>query len=356
MFEEVELHGDAKIAEKVDFSWDSWSDLSFQKAFQYRHYGHLGFRPDLIRFRNQLDVSLFKSPTNSVILGNNNQLYSRGNFESAIGRDFVGDSALLAEVNRIKTLQDFLRQKGIIVLTVLTPNKMRAQFDDLPADHLETLKNFDSIANPTNYARFLHHAQQRQIDLIDLNPIFRHWLPKAEYPFFPNTGYHWTDFGATVGMDYLFTEMSRRSGKSYPRIQVDKYVNAPDGKTTDQDLAELLNVRFPPKVEGIYLPELADVQIPEAQKPRVLTISDSFWWKVYDQKIPHRYFKAGSPFWYYCDQVYVPGIEAPGSINNVDPVKAIEPVDFVLLMTNEGNLGEFDWACVEGILRRYAGK
>jgi hypothetical protein len=34
-------------------------------------------------------------------------------------------------------------------------------------------------------------------------------------------------------------------------------------------------------------------------------------------------------------------------------VKALAPIEFVLLMTNEGNLGEFDWGCISGILKRY---
>lgn len=350
---QAELHGDKKLGEKVEFSSNSWFNGEFQQDFRIRHYGHFGIRKSLIRMRNQIDYSIFQSPTNSVIIGNNGQLYSRGNFESRLGRDFVGDSILNAKVNRIKTFQNLMQQRGILVLTVITPNKMRVQPEDLPQDHLEAIENIDSIQHLSNYDRFLYYAQRSPLNLIDLNPIFKHWLPKAEYSFFPNTGYHWTDFGATIAMDYLLQEMGRYKGKVYPRIQVAEYLARPEGSSTDQDLAELLNISYPPKLQAVTIPRLAEIEIPESEKPHVLTISDSFWWKVYDQKIPHKYFSADSPFWYYCDEVYLNNRETASSINQVDPIQALGPMEFVLLMTNEGNLGEFDWGCIEGILKRF---
>ena len=358
-FSQKPLHGALIDSSVTSLSFKGWIGQSWQVAKRMEFYRDLGFRPDLVRLRSQLDYSAFNSPANTVIVGSKGQLYARGNYEAAIGMNFIGDSLVQNQMMRIKTIQNELSKLNKTLLTVITPNKLRTSPENLPKKYAipvtvsggQTAEKF-----PSNYNRFVHWAVKFEVDLVDFNPIFTAWKEKAEYPLFPNTGYHWSDFGALIACDQLIREMGTRTGQTFPNIRVSGIESSTLGRTTDKDLAELLNLIYTPALQPVGIPAVLPPLFPSDQpsgntenRPRVLVISDSFWWKVYDQGIQRDYFAPGSEFWYYCSEAYSPEWEGPKPIQDFDILAAIEKVDYVLLMANEGNLHELGWGFVDGL-------
>ena len=80
-----------------------------------------------------------------------------------------------------------------------------------------------------------------------------------------------------------------------------------------------------------------------------MIVSDSFWWKVYDQNIQRDYFGVGTEFWYYCSEAYSRNWEGPRPLKNYNVLKSLDQVDLVLLMANEGNLHELGWGFVDAL-------
>src|ERR1044072_452252 len=62
-------------AENVSFSTDKWWDGSYQEQKTKYYNDNMGFREDLVRLNNQLDISLFYKIHADAILGKNRFLF-----------------------------------------------------------------------------------------------------------------------------------------------------------------------------------------------------------------------------------------------------------------------------------------
>ncbi|MBQ4009656.1 MAG: hypothetical protein II604_03045, partial [Bacteroidales bacterium] len=103
-----------------------------------------------------------------------------------------------------------------------------------------------------------------------------------------------------------------------------------------------MNLMFPLKHNRIDNPIL---KFNEGYKPKVLAISDSYWWTVWawNVAIPQNIFSDGG-FWFYNKTIY----PERNPVQNVDEVnyrQEIEQQEFVLLLTTEAtnHLYPFDF-------------
>lgn len=347
---EKPLHGD--FPDKTELSWslESWLSRDFQKQAQQKTYAAMGFRPALIRLKNQIDFSLLGQTPGNVIEGKNQELYSKQNYLTAMGEDWVGDTVMQQRVLYLKVLQQFLKTKNTELFVYLTPNKLRAYPENLP----DGFRIPSGI--PNNYRSFLAAAETYKLEFRDLLLYLLSFKEQASHPVFPNTGYHWSDFGAAWGADLILRDLREKAHQPYPVIRFGEVQNSQTGTTTDQDLGESMNMLQDYPFKGVGLPQLDFNHTAFATKPRVLVISDSFWWKVWDLEIMHHHFAPGSAFWYYFDEAWSPDWKGKKKATDFDFLAEVEKADFVLLLTNEGNLYRFPFGFSENLIGLYQQK
>lgn len=130
----------------------------------------IGFRPYLIRLRNQLSFSLFRVARSSdIVVGEHDVLFQPGPIESYLGHDLLAEDEVRFRVRRLRAVQRDLGQRGVQLLFVLAPSKARFQPEDLPA------RLQPAPGTVTNYDRFVREMHADSVALLDLVPVFAHW-------------------------------------------------------------------------------------------------------------------------------------------------------------------------------------
>ena len=89
-FEEANLAGAFTVAPHPNLTWEGLRDNSYQPAFEQYLEDRIGFRPYLIRLRNQLSFSLFRVARSSdIVVGEHDVLFQPGPIESYLGHDLL---------------------------------------------------------------------------------------------------------------------------------------------------------------------------------------------------------------------------------------------------------------------------
>ena len=343
------LSGDFKKLSGNQFSFQRWYNGQFQHDAQTLAYQNQGMRPSLVRLHNQLSYSLFRDIPSINTLGKEGQIFSNRSCESALGRDFIGDSLIEQRILKLRVLQDYLAQsKNTRLLTIIAPSKPRVFPDKLPdnIDLEEVQKN--------NYQSFLELSAKYKLDLIDYNPLFKTLNDQTEHPLFPNTGYHWSDYGGLIGFDLLLQIMNERTPVQLERVYATAIRDTCSPRDSDTDLSERMNMLSNPvPFQCIGIPEIKYDHLADSLKPSVLVISDSYWWKIYRQELHQHHFAEDSHFWYYFDEAYSPKWEDAKKATEFPILEIIEKVDFVILVSHEGNLKDFPFGFGNELLRLY---
>lgn len=340
------LYGVENQQDSVALTAATWMDGSFQENFAFRQYRWMGFRPAMVRFRNQMDYWLYGETYRSVMVGKDGELFRRGSLNTWRGLDFVGQEKVDYHCRNTKILQDHMAGLGVRVLTVLTPTKLRCMPDGVSGYALD--RDYTN-----NYNRYVESMTRQGVDFVDLTPILAERINTDEHRLFPRTGTHWTDYGAALSADLLIREMEKRSGQDYANVEITALQRSAEMVDTDDDAGRLLNLLFELPSAEVDYPTLSFVRDTATRKPLVITIGDSFWWKVFNQRIPHEVFASGSQYRYYNYEVFSDQWEDAKYIGDFDLKRTVETADWLILFVNEGNLHRFPFDFVDQTLRLY---
>lgn len=343
IFPQRPLAGVEESAPKVAFSKSNWLDGSFQESFELRHYQWMGMRSSMVRLQNQLDYSLFGKLFKAIVQSDKGELFRRSSVDAFTGRDFVGRKQIEYHANHIAYLQQFLLLRDIRLLPVITPTKLRCMPDQLPNHDLQ-------VVGETNYAVYREELTRLGVGFLDLTEVLKAAVRENEHRVFPKTGTHWTDYGAIIGFQEILDRIEPGAGGESRGFEIMDYETIGEMRGTDSDAGDLLNLMFDPPVAAIDYPFLDFHKRPPLQRPKVLVISDSFWWKIYDQGLHGNSFAPGSQFRYYNWEVYSEDWEGAKLVSDFDLWKSVEEVDWVILCTNEANLHKFPFGFPDQLL------
>lgn len=329
------------------FTAKSWLSGEFQEQFNTATEEHIGFRPGLIRFKNQLDYSLFKKANASgVIVGRDNNLFESDYIRSFSGRDYLGDSYWEEKFDRLAKVADTLGKLGTRIAIVLEPGKGTFDQEYIPARFKRhTGKN-------TNYAAIRRLAEQKGIALLDLNQYFLDKKSTAAWPLFPKGGIHWSVGGMVMASDTLLAFIDRKLGIPVPDLVIDNVEFSDSLRDTDNDLVAIMNLAFEPEHPKMGYPVYHFRSPDSLAKPRVLVISDSFFFNILNAKVPAKAF-ANEAFWYYNKTIYPDSWSAPADTASVNILETVESMDLVLIMVTERFYHRFDWDFTDAMFTRY---
>lgn len=342
------LHGVYDLIDKPDlkwFTWKSWFNEKFQNSFNRSIEAHLGFKNILVRINNQLDYWLFrKSNTKNVIIGKSDCLYEEGYILDYTGRNFVGTDSLDRVLYKTKKIQDYLKDKrNIELIIVFEPGKASFYPEFIPKRYKPKNKSL------SNYEYLSQKCKILNINHIDLNSWFISIKDTSKYTLFPKYGVHWSTYGMYLAADTLIRFIENMSKTDLKNFKI-KYLNVTNNlKDVDFDIELTLNLIFQLPHETTAYPVIEYESEYNKKKPNVLTIADSYYWSIYNSKIPEQVFNYNE-FWYYNTTIY-PYIWGY-NVKYVDKSylkRNVEKFDIILVMTTELNTSKPFFGFIEDI-------
>ncbi len=343
IFHEKPLAGVEEVLDSIPLKDSTWLNGNFQANYVVRMYNWMGLRASMVRLRNQIDYSVFNEPYRSVMIGKDNELFGRGSVATLQGKDFAGWDMVKYHTEHTVILQNWLAQRQIALLTVLTPSKLQLMPEYLPDENLQ----FPGNSNYPAYAKSLQEANAYMIDFA--GPLKEWMATKKPHRIFPRTGTHWTDYGAALAADSIIHALERLHGKSFVRPQIKGFKTSMEMRDTDADAGDLLNLMWDLEPAPIDYPEL-QYATEGRLRPRVLVIGDSFWWKVYNLGIHKNCFASGSQYRYYNYEVFSDQWQGARFIDQFDLLQTITNVDAIILTVNTDNLHRYPFNFVDQAL------
>lgn len=302
-----------------------------------------GLSPLYIRLRNQLDYSLFGQPhANSVIVGKDGYLYEEQYIKSYYGEDFIGQDSIDTKVEKLKFIQKELEKQGKLVFVVIAPGKGTFYPEFIPEKYKTTQKT-------TNYQGYVKAFKKNNINYIDFNKHFLKLKKQTNNDpvLYPKTGIHWSQYAMYNALDSILTYIEKDRNYELTRFSLIEKEKSTDTRFKDNDIEQGLNLFFELDHLKMSYP-VFNFDEPKGQvKPTMLTISDSFYWQMYNLGISHQIFNEGK-FWFYNQTVHPESDNGSSfTTNRINLFEELQKREIVMLMATEANLHKFSFGFIE---------
>lgn len=343
------LDGDFILAKKPEFSWSDWYSGTFQTAFDRYLEDHIGFRDFFVRMTNQIDYSFYRTPhADGVVIGKEDQLYEFDYIREYTGGDFIGAENIDRKIRKLKFLQKYLKEeKNIDLVLVFEPGKASILPEFIP-DHY-----FEDQLPYRNYDWLLKKTKEYNVTFIDFDAYFKTLKGKTDFQLYPRYGIHWSIYGMTWAADSLVSYIEDLRQIDMPDVYLDSLQIEHKARRPDYDVGLTLNLlwRLPEK-EPLAYPVYNFENNPEKDKPMVLSVADSYYWNIYNTRIPSNLFK-NEAFWYFYAKVYPDSYHQTTHVNDLNIKKEIEKQEVIFLMVTGRFLHKFGWNFIEDAYRLY---
>lgn len=322
-FKVKKLNGVIVETDKPKWNYNNYKDLSYQTQLERYVSENFGFREPIIRLYNQYLWLYRKTYSADIVIGKDKWLYGErsiyDHYRQVVYDYADSNEAFLKKINtnieRLKRVQDILDQRGTKLFVLVCPSK-----DLLYPDHLPEGGQF-VMGDGIRAIEYVPNAfADNGINFLDLNAWFQQIKDTVDYPLFPKTGLHWSNIAAAHASDTIIQYMEWLTGKNMPNVKVGA---TRPGETVapDNDLEKLLNLMWPIKPNQNYYAKVEAVPDSTAQKLRLVTIGDSFFWNL-TQTMPMDELFESHPYWYYFNTVYF-----DPQYHNVKEISIIEELD-----------------------------
>lgn len=341
LIKEEPLAGFFKTHDAIALTPKTWFDGTFQTAFDANFNDSLGFHNTMIRIRNRVGYELFhKSGSKGVLLGKDDFMFEKDYIQAYYGEDYLGKNAILQEVSAVKKLQDELQRQGKTLIVVLAPGKADYHPEKIPKHWVS--ERTDS----TNYLQFSKILKKQGVNFIDLNQWFLEQKSNTPYPLYPPYGTHWSYYGMLHAADSIIRYTEQLTNQKLRHIVITKNEVDKKPRFTDFDLGSLMNMTGNPfKEHTLCYPVWHWSPDTNVQRPRLLVISDSYYWEIYNAGFQQQCF-TGS-FWYYNSTVYPDSYTKETLTPSLNIKAELDSVDIVMIMSTTIGLKTFSWDFVK---------
>lgn len=342
------LDGDFKVPERPVFSKTDWWSGQFQSAYQEYIENKTGFRKVLVRLNHQIDFSLFsEANAEGIVIGRNNNLFEKDYIRAYLGGDYIGDVAIDKKIRRLKFLQELLKKKGKDLILVFEPGKASYQSEDIPERFYRQYP-----PSKTNYQAFLESSVKYGIHYLDFNDWFKKMKPKTEHPLYANTGIHWSHYGMYLAADSLIRYLENLRGMDLAEMVLDRWEVSNEARGSEYDAARALNLLMTIRNQQLAYPVFHFEHYKEKKKISVLTVADSYYWNIYNTRLPLHLFN-NEAFWYFNAKVYPDTYHQPIFTESLNIIEEVEKQDVIFLMVTERFLYKFDWGFIDRLFEAY---
>lgn len=334
------LKGDISYPSDTTINPSNWFSGKYQEEKETYLNSMFGLRSLFVRLNNQIGYSLFnKVNANGVIVGKENYLYEKSYIDAYTGSDFLGEDSITNTLNNLKFIADNLHKMNKQFILVFAPGKASYYPEYIPDNYLPVLQK-------TNYKSFSEGAKKHGLEIIDFNRWFIDNKNKSKYPLYPKYGIHWSIYGCAIAADSIVRKIEQLRHINVPNLYF-KTVSLEKPKDIDYDLADGMNLLFKLNSFKYAYPTVLIENSIGKIKPRVLTISDSFYWGMYNMQISKCFSK--HHFWYYNKVVYPESFKQELLTDHLDLKLEIKNHDVIILMVTEANLKNIGWGSIQNL-------
>lgn len=239
------LGGVTEEAKPVALSWAAIADGSYQRALGTRIAEAFALRPLLINLNNSIRFELFGDyPHSYVVRGARGHLFGRVYLDEYCARTAGEGARLAADVlPKLQAIQNHYRASGGVFVYLISPSKA-AHFPEYFVDR------YRCPSSPEARARlipdYVAALTAGGINVVDGASLIHRRKGQYEVPLFPEGGEHWNDIGGALAVSALVEEINRQAGRELiPPFRYSYALSSTKDKA-DRELADLLNVFFPP--------------------------------------------------------------------------------------------------------------
>jgi len=340
------LQGAFEKTKKPNFWPKKWLNGDFQKGYESYVQDRNEITPFFVRLNTEIDYSLFNTiPHHNIIAGKDGEFYTKTDCEAYVGLDFKGKNWIEDKVRKLKFIIEHYKKQGIdfaILLPAgkpgLLPEKMPDFYQNYPIDS-------------TNRQVFLSVLKEQNIPHLDFD--FLHEIKKdSPKDLFGQASLHWSRFAYSTTADSLYNFLNRHYDIRLPKIQ---RLDDPESKTqfsqTDTELINGANFLEKPNLRPLPYPDLNFVTDTTFEKPRVLSVGDSYYLSFYKNGIHDGFFTSNSKFLYYNHEVYPEATNNGAKVfaHDLDILSEIERTRLVILTVYETNLNRFGFNFIEKV-------
>lgn len=229
----------------LDWSLPAMIDGSLQKAITSRVTEALPIRPLLVRFNNELRFELFGDLTlPGVVHGANGHLIEQVYLDEYCSRtEDMAETRAQAIIPKLREIQEYYRSRGAVFIYVISPSKVAhlpeyfvkpGQCPSTPAARTEFIPKYASL------------LKQAGIAVVDTATFIHSLKGKYEIELFPQGGSHWNEIGGARVATLIAEEINRQAGQVLAPPFTFTYKISGVTQGVDRELADLLNVFFPP--------------------------------------------------------------------------------------------------------------
>lgn len=341
------LKGAIKEPKQVVFSYENWINGTFQDLAEEYVKSKNGLRTLWVNINNQWKYSVNNiiRPAH-IVQGKHDYLFTTGYIKSYLGEDYLGDDKVNNVIADLERIRDTLLTKNCEMIIALAPSKVWYMPENVPV-------NYD-LSNKTksNYEKFSESLLQSQIPSVDFNKWFLQMKDTTSYPLYPKGGIHWSIYGGGLAADSLSKLMAELKEVSPVEYSIKDIELTDDCKHTDADICEAMNlIKWSGKHDIMAYPQIEFISDSTMTKPKVMSVSDSFYWTFIYTKVHKKAYAKGSQFWFYFKNVYGDGKKR--KVNTQDLETVFDEMDFVLLMATEQTLDRFPYGFIEAMKEVY---
>ena len=339
------LGGVTYETERPKLTLKGFASGEYQSNIEQYSRENFGFREGAIRLYNQTNYSLFNQiPNRFVVQGKDgNTFFEESYVISYTGETYLGEETIQKNTQQLKLIQDMLRAKGTTLLPVFVLGKASYYPELIPDNYIA--KRHET----NNYQEYLKAFRQQGVEMIDFNKYFCDNKGTEAHSIYCNLSAHWTVYAAAQAMDSLVRYMEDKTQQTQAHFNIEDY-DTSYLMSQDDDLYQMMNLMLPLKHNTIDQPRFS---FTEGYKPKVLAISDSYWWTVYawNVALPQNLFSDGG-FWFYNKTIY-PERTPIQNVEEINYKQEIESQDFVLLVCTEATNHLWPYGFIERYLSGY---
>ena len=340
------LKGDIQLPENIEFDKEDWFSGYYQEEKEKYINTAFGFRNQFVKLNNQIAYSIFrKAKANGVIIGKETYLYEKSYIDAYTGTDFLGKDSIDHTIARLKFISDTLNKLGKQLIVVFAAGKASFYPEYIPDKYLP-------VRGPTNYGYMSEEAKKARLNVIDFNKWFIDNKRRSKYPLYPQHGVHWSTYGTALAADSLLRKIEELRHIDVPELAFDGVSMEPP-HDVDYDIADGMNLLFRFKSFDVAYPRMLPVNTEGKTRPKVLVISDSFYWGMYGLGIANCF--ENDHFWYYNRQVFPESSSKELLVENVDLGDALAGHDVFVNMATEATLRKISWGFIENAEQYYKG-
>jgi len=333
------LYGSFTLASDTTLTIDNWLSGDYQQRKTRFINDHVGFREDLIRVNNQVDLSLFEILHADATLGKNHYLYQPAYIDEHYGKTFMGYENIRVMCIRLKFIQNFLAENGKTLLIICPPTK-----DDIYPEYLPYMPGVKNTQRRNSIAvRYFYDSLH--LNYIDVDAIFKKKKTETKEQLFTREGIHWSTYASYFATDTIIKWLEHKRNIRLPELKITSVEHTKKPRFADNDLGWPLNLIIPFDEETYSYPVASYVVKNGSRKPSLVLVGDSFNWTFITNGLMSNVFDKWQ-FWYYFNDVKnEKNMDAPLDVLPVSGYNwkgALDSTDCLMLNYTPHNLDELN--------------